>query len=536
VRRATRLALSTVLGFEIGAMDAFVAKHASGIRGVLSCFDRVLFRGYVPLMSGYAMAEFLKLKQVQRRTLKAFLLAQAERVKQHAFALAGAAHRPYQYLTGPARKEDLARQIAERDGVTDGLICVFSVLEPCRTFSLVWKETQPFIRPAQRKCLHLYFYFLDRQLGLIHVKLQTWFPFVLQVYVNGHEWLARRLDRHGVRYAKRDNCFLSVADLERGQKLADGFASVDWVRVLGRYARRVNPLLRDLLAPMQYYWVTAQAEYSTDVLFRTRDDLEELMPRLLTYSTLYFEARDVLAFLGRKLTGHFLGDVVTDQVDFSQMPKRLPGRRVKHRMKHNWMKLYNKEGAVLRVETVINDPTEFRIRRRVRRQGRSVMAWTPLRKGVAFLSRYQAICGQCNGRYLDALAHVDDPTPAIRALDALSTRATTPTGRTVRPFNPVARQDRILFEALMSGEHVLRGFTNRELREKLARAAFPLAADPAKHSAQVTRLLRRLHVHQLIAKIPRSRRWRVSLTGRRVMATAIKLREVAYPGLYAAAA
>jgi hypothetical protein len=166
----------------------------------------------------------------------------------------------------------------------------------------------------------------------------------------------------------------------------------------------------------------------------------------------------------------------------------------------------------------------------------SVMAWLPLRKGVAFLSRYREICGQCNGRYLDALAHVDDPTPAIRALDALSARAATPDGRTVRPFNPVARQDRTLFEVLMSGEHVLHGFTNRELRDKLARASFPLAADPAKHSGQVTRLLRRLHVHQLIAKIPRSRRWRVSLNGRRVMAAAVKLREVAYPGFYAAAA
>jgi hypothetical protein len=88
-------------------------------------------------------------------------------------------------------------------------------------------------------------------------------------------------------------------------------------------------------------------------------------------------------------------------------------------MKRNWMKTYDKEGVVLRVETVINDPEEFRIRRRVRRHGRSVMAWVPLRKGIAFLSRYQEICGQCNGRYLDALAHVDDPTPAIRALEAL---------------------------------------------------------------------------------------------------------------------
>jgi hypothetical protein len=450
--------------------------------------------------------------------------------------MAAAAKRPHQYLSGPTRKEELARQIAERDGITEGLVCVFSVLEPCRTFALVWKETPPFVRPAQRKCLQLYCYFLDRQLGLIHVKLQTWFPFPVQVYVNGHDWLARRFDRRGVAYTKQDNVFVHVDDFERAQKLADGFATVHWPPLLGRYARKVNPLLGDLLAPMEYYWVTTQAEYATDVLFGSHQALEELMPRLFTYSTLYFDARDVLSFLGRKMHGNFQGDVVTDQVDFSQMPKRLPGRRVKHRMKRHWLKLYNKEGVVLRVETVINDPTEFRIRRRVRRHGRTVMAWVPLRKGVAFLSRYQRICGHCNARYLEALAQVDDPTPALRALDALSTRAPTPNGRSERAFNPVARHDRTLFAVLMSGEHLVRGFTNREVRQKLARAAFPLAPDPAKHSGQVPRLFRRLHAHQLIAKIPRSRRWRVSFHGRRVMAAAIKLREIASPGFYAQAA
>jgi len=260
------------------------------------------------------------------------------------------------------------------------------------------------------------------------------------------------------------------------------------------------------------------------------------MPRLLTYSTLDFEAHDVMSVLGRTLNGHFLGDLVTDQLGFGPMPTRLPGRRVKHRMKRTWMKLYDTAGVGLRVETVINDPEELRIRRRVRRQDRSVMAWVPLRKGVAYLSRHQEICGQCNGRYLDALAHVDDPTPALRALEALGARAATPDGRPVRPFNPVARHDRALFEVLMSGEHVRHGFTNRELREHLVRVGLPLAVAAATHSGQVTRLLRRLHVHPLVAKIPRSRRWRVSLNGRRVMAAAIKLREVADPSLYAEAA
>jgi hypothetical protein len=520
----------------MAAMESFVDKHAAKIRGTLGCFDRVLFRGYLPLMSGWAMAEFLRNKRIDRWKLKPFLLEQAERIKKHAGIMASQAGRPYQYLSEPTRKEDLARKIAERDGIEEGFVCVFSVLEPCRTFSVVLKENKSWIAPAKRKCLQLYYYFMDRQLGLIHVKLQTWFPFPIQVYVNGHEWLARRLDRHGLKYLKSDNVFLQVSDLVRAQRLSDGFASVDWVRALGRYAQRINPLLGRLLAPMRYYWVTSQSEYSTDVLFRTRRDLEELFPRLLQYSTLYFEARDVMSFLGRKLNGNFQGDLVTDQLDFSKLPRRLPGRRVKHRMKRNWIKMYNKEGSVLRVETVINQPDEFKIRRRVRRNGRHVMAWVPMRKGVAFLPRYRQICAQTNLRYLDALAHVDDPTPAIRALDALTARASTSNGRTVRPFNPLSRHDRVLFEALLSGDHALHGFNNRDLRDKLARSALPLAADPRKQSAQVTRLLRRLRAHALIAKIPHSRRWRVSFPGRRVMATALKLREVSYPSLYAAAA
>lgn len=83
------------------------------------------------------------------------------------------------------RKEDLARQLAERDGIQEGLVCVFAVVEPCRTFSLRWREGSAFIQSARRKCLSLYYYFMDRELGLIHVRLQTWFPMQLQVFLEG---------------------------------------------------------------------------------------------------------------------------------------------------------------------------------------------------------------------------------------------------------------------------------------------------------------------------------------------------------------
>jgi hypothetical protein len=177
-------------------MDQFTGKHTDKLQGSLCCFDRVLFRGYLPFFSGYAMASFLETRKVHRRDVKRFVLTQAYRPKHHARQMAVREGRPYQFFGERMRKEDLARQMVERDGITEGLVRVFATVEPCRTFSLRWREGSAFIQSARRKCLILYCYFMDRESGLIHVRLQTWFPLQLQVYVNGHEWLARKLALH----------------------------------------------------------------------------------------------------------------------------------------------------------------------------------------------------------------------------------------------------------------------------------------------------------------------------------------------------
>ncbi len=515
-------------------MEHFIAKHSEKIQGTLSCFDRLLFRGYLPLFSGAAMSSFLERRAVRRSELKSFLLRTAAALKNHAFDVAKREGRPMQYFGSRVRKEDLARDIAKRDGIEKGLVCVFSTLEPCRTFSLRW-DAGSFIQPARRKCLFLYYYFMDPEFGLIHVRIQTWFPMQIQVYVNGHEWLARKLTRHGVRFTKKDNAFLWLEDFRRAQSLADRFVSIDWVGRLTRYARLVNPLLKDLIAPMDYYWVTAQAEFSTDIIFKNPRQLEELAPRLLEHSMLHFSARDIMTFLGRKFTGHFEGEVVSDHFE-PPSKGRLPGRRVKHRMKQNWIKMYDKAGLMVRVETVINSPEEFRVRRRVQRRDRRVTLWVPLRKSVAYLFRYREIALASNSRYLDALAHVDDPTAGVRALDAITTRKESTESRPPKVFNPLSRPDNEIFAALMNGEHAIHGFTNRDLRDKLSTAVLTATHDPKKQSAQVSRLLHRLHAYRLVAKIPRSRRWRVTTFGFRVMSTAVKLRQRDFPKVYAEAA
>jgi hypothetical protein len=514
-------------------MDLFVRKHHKKINGTLGCFDRMLFRGYLPIQSGWQMAQFLNQNQISFRRLKDFLIANAEKVNKHAKNMAAKLGRPFQYLTMHTRMEDLARKMSEEEGIQRGLICIFSVLEPCRTFSFKFEKGRPFVQSARRKCLFIYFYFMDRKFGLIHVKLQTWFPMQIQVYVNGHDWLERKLTASGISFTKHDNVFLRVEDPERAQKLADRFTRLDWPRILERYARYVNPLLKSLLHGYQHYWVTSQSEYATDIIFKSSSDLRELFPRLLSHSTLCFGAKDVMSFLGRKLTGNFGGEIISDMKDGGPRA-RIPGARIKHRVKENWLKMYDKAGSVLRVEMVINNPEEFKVRKKVTRKNRRVMEWVSMRKGVAYLFRYQEVSRQANHRYLEALAVVDDPSPAMEQLDDLTKPKKTSSGRGVRAFNPLSREDIQLFKAMMAGQHHIRGLSNADMRICLQGSPHlrDLADNPKKQSAKVSRIFSRFHAHKLIAKIPRSRRWRVTDRGKQIMAASLCLREIAFPEFF----
>ena len=191
-------------------------------------------------------------------------------------------------------------------------------------------------------------------------------------------------------------------------------------------------------------------------------------------------------------------------------------------MKGNWIKMYDKHGCVLRIETVINDPYEFKVRRRCGRPGRRVLGWYPLPKGVAFLPRYAGVATAANHRYLDALAVVDDPAPGYRALDRLTQPVRDAHDRASRGFNSAVPSDLALFAAVLRGEHTLQGFRNRDVRTHLFGAN---ATIDRRRSGQVSRLVKRLHLRELVAKIPHSRRWRVTQLGQAVMSAAIQLRE-----------
>jgi len=502
--------------------DRFVQQHTDKITGVLSSFDRVIFKGHIrPLCWSGGMEEFLAAKGVLIKDFGRFVSVHSETVKEHARRTADTAGRPYIPLKYHVNKEAMAERIAQRDQIDRGLVCVLTALEGCQSFKIIGGRKRPELIKAPRKCLCIYFYFMDRDFGLMHVRLQTWFPFTVQVYLNAHAWLARRMDRKGIRYRQLDNAFQWIEDCGAAQRLAEQFVRIDWPMRLSRLAAKVNPLMRTLLARMDYYWVTDQAEFATDVMFRTPKDLKCLYEKLLEHSTLCLSAEDVLVFLGRKLHGNFKGQVL------GEFKKRWPGARAKHRMNRNWIKMYNKHGALVRIETVINDPYQFRVRRRSIRKGQPTMAWLPMAKRVSNLYKYAEVCLTANRRYLNALSVVADPTEGEELLCRCTKRIHV-AGRSYRGFNPAAKEDIRLFEAILRGEHTIHGFRNRDLRALLLPQPIDLQVR-RRQSAAVSRILKRLHVRGLIAKVPRTRRWRATHRGTAFMAMAIMHHRRYYP-------
>jgi hypothetical protein len=248
--------------------------------------------------------------------------------------------------------------------------------------------------------------------------------------------------------------------------------------------------------------------------------------KLLQFATLTFTPKDILGFLGRKWDRRFDGDVQTEV-----KTDRLLGTRIKHRMTRNWLKMYDKFGLILRVETVINRPKEFSVyRTRHHRDGSTSQGWFPMSKDVGSLPHYQEQALACNRRYLDALAVVDDPTPAYQELRQL-TEPKVVAGRSSAGFNPARTDDVRLFAAVLDGDHIARGFRNRDIRTALF--GEDGKAQP-RHSAAVGRLLRRLHARHLVAKIPRTRRWRVTDRGRHLLGLAVQLYRQTWPELAAA--
>lgn len=339
---------------------AFVQRYQGDINGVLHGWDRLRLQGTLrSLYHPSVMDYYLKQSGVLWKDFKRFVTGLTDRVRQAAAALAIEHRRPMIYLpSSRTSKEDAARQIQERDKVESGLIAVLSCVEPCRRWIARGNRASQKLelRLEWGKCTHLYFYWLHEQLGFLHLRLQTWFPFLIQVCLNGREWLAHQMDAAGIAYRREENCFPWIGDVAGAQALMAEQLRTHWPSVLEPLVRQCHPLCAEITRPIErdYYWTAAESEYATDVMFGERGALERIYPSLVHHGVMSFGSEQVLRFLGHSGRSPVQGEVKTDR------RRRSEGVRIKHWVNQNSVKCYDK-GSILRVETTINDPKDFRV-------------------------------------------------------------------------------------------------------------------------------------------------------------------------------
>lgn len=510
-----------------GVPELFLSKFGSDITAVLCGFDRIRLRGTLRMLfEPKIMEAYLGVCGVLIKHFRIFAEKLTNRVKAAAYQIAQAAGRPVRYVPdSQLSKEDLARALARQDRVKEGLIALLTAVEPCLSYSVRGDRHSKKIHLVleARKCTHLYFYYMHGDFGLCHVRVQSWFPFTVDVCLNGREWLARQMDREGLKYHQHENCFSYLKDPVRAQALMDQQLSTDWPQVLNPLLKQAHPLHQEIGAPLSqhYYWSASQTEYATDFIFHDAHTLQRLYPQFLHHAIKSFGSEDILRYLGYRCPANFRGQVV------STLKRRPEGLRVRHGVDGNSIKAYDKayeaKGSVFRIETTIVRPEHFKVYRAVEGDPEPKMRWYRLRRGVADLFRRAEISRATNVRYANALASLTSKTPIKEEAQHVC-RPVTIEGQRYRGLNPWSAEDGVLIEAVSRGEFLISGLRNRDIRALL----YPSHAsqtEQRRRSSAVTRKLALLRAHGLLRKVSGTHRYQVTEKGRRILGALLAARQ-----------
>lgn len=486
-------------------------RYQEKIAGVLSCWDRVVVQGTLPGfcfaegMTSYLNAHGIRIFDYPRwaEPLRDELRATAEQLgQQHGVEIEFVRKATF-------RKEARIKEVLAERGDHPGLVHILSAMETCASYK-PWHDKQThrtFLKPDSGKCLHYDFYFIDEEFGLCYLRVPTWCPFRLQFYFNGHNLLASKLAKARIGYRLIDNAFSQISDYETAQKLAGEFTIAGLHRALDRFAHRYCPVIRRL--SVRYHWTLMQVEYATDIIFKRQSDLAGIYETLIRTAIHTVKPDHIATFLGRKLTAGYQDEVGND---FST---RIEGTRIRHHMGPSSIKMYDKFGLVLRIETTANDVSFFKHHRKVeQRDGTTVYKLAPLKKSIYSLGDLRTMLAAANRRYIDLLSALDDPSAGIRVLDEIS--ETKPKqGRSYKGFNFFSRDDQSIFQALLRGEYLVQGLRHADLRDPL----------PDRSSSQISRLIKRLRVHGIIKRVGRTYKYYVTELGRRVVVAGLRLKQ-----------
>jgi len=488
-------------------------RYKEQIAGVISSYDRLIIQGTIPgwcFASG--MTSFLHAKSIKIFDYPQFANSLREDIRHNAEQIAKENGIEIEFIKKikAFRKDDRIKEILQGRGMHPGMVHIFSAMETCTSYKPWHDKTtgKTSLKYDSGKCLHYYFYFIDKEYGLCYLRVPTWCPFRLQFYFNGHNLLATKLSKQGIGYEIKENAFLNIDNWEKAQEISDNIRVEDLHKVLDILALQYCPFIQK--HGVKYHWSIMQAEYATDIVFKKQADLQPLYETLVRTAIHSVKPENIATFLGQKLHWNYKGEMGNN------FNTRILGTRIKHQMGAVSIKMYDKFGMVLRIETTTNDVSQFKHYREVQcRDGSNVNKVAPMKKNIYSLYVLAQLLKASNRRYLEFISMLDDPSDGMKKLFKIS-EPVKKEDRSYRGFNFFSQTDQKLFEILVRGEFNIQGFQNNMVRQFL----------PNLSPASISRILKRLRVHGLIKKIARSRKYYLTRLGKAVITTGLKTKEL----------
>lgn len=488
------------------------------IVGWLDGFDRLAFIGQImPLMMPDAANGFFDARRIMRRDATGWM-------QDHTQHLVSAVEQQCVQATGRGiihlrstkdSKEELARHQQQALKINDGIIGAWSCVEPCRSIRMVGGVSKPSLIPIQTQCKHLYVYQIHPLWGFMHTRIQTWFPYRIQVMINGREWLARQLEQERIGFTRVGNKFIAIRDFERARKLQHQQVGTPWWTELNHLLPTAFPTMVDTLGPhLSYTWTCWQSEWATDLIFSDAARLADISQHMMKYAFATAHSARLIRFFNRPGMIGASGTIrngATPKLQ-TKLKEYADGMRLRHWFNSNSLKMYN-EFNVLRFETTINQPNDFRVHRHKQGDAKHTpKQLQPLRKGVADMTPRAEISRRINADYMNHVAAATNQETTLQDQLAPYTRAKIKQGRRRRALNPLGK-DRHLLTIIADPQFLLAGFDNKHVRMRLTE-------DPRYHGKTdkqlagiVTRAIKLLRDHGVIHKVPSRRRYRISPAG-----------------------
>ena len=490
------------------------------INGILETFDRMIINGYILQLCNYRQfLYYLIQNNVKLKDFDKFALSQTQCLCNHIEDYIKKNNCKTIYLkSGKIDKSEIVKNELDKNSEKLGMITALSTVEICNTMTVIPnKETQKLeVTSKPTKCKHYYFYYNDSEFGLMYLKIQTWFPYNVQIYINGREYLSKILDKNNIKYEMYNNSFSYIEDFNRAQELANDILNQKLSNSFDGLVKQINNLLPNItkIFSSSYYWCIDQCEFATDINFKSREDLSKIYKTLVETTYFAFSSEDIYSFFGRnisKIHNFSKGEIVSD------LRHRYQGYRIKFKINNNQIKMYDK-GNNLRIEVTINNPKDFKVLKEKEKviNHKEIIkekVWLPMGKSIANLYRYVEISKSITKRYIEALPELDLNKPTLSEIKNVSEKIKI-NNKIISGFNLLNNETLKVLQVISNGKYLINGFNNKNIRKEIfdnSESKFIIN--------KTTRLLAKLKAHGIIKKVFKKNKYYLTTNGRNLISS-----------------